>query len=383
MRTPLQRELLFVLVLLVSFSFVSCDSAGDSSPNPNLVDGVALSGSDRSDVAAVATHEDGEWFTAYSREGPNQVSEVVYSDGDGNRATIKFDNRGRPSTAVTGPYVLTFGNFNGSRADVALVDTRSGEIETFDQVDLGTDFSSLRLSKAEDEELSPAEAAEVGGYGLTAFFCAAAVVPAPDSPFTGALCAGSVLAQVATAAAEQAGWGDTAEWVGFGISVGSCAGEGGTGPSCAEAVVEAGDIALDEDENQIEENEEEVAQASGVARFGGVWGYPDPDRQDDWFVVEEEKAFDAFRNEDDSCYDVTIGDYVGFDGNVFRYERREDGKIFRFEYTRVSEEELRIRRLSDDFTLTLQLDSEENADTYLNNRCGGSSTSSSSTLIAR
>lgn len=377
-----RRFFWFVLLsLLLGSSLIlsGCDSGGSSSPDPELKNGVALSGSDQSDVAAVATHEEGEWLTAYSREDPNQVSEVVYGAGDGNRATIKLDGEGRPSIAVTGPYVLTFGNYNGNRADVALVDTRTGEIKTFDQVDLGADFESLNLSKSGAKNLSPEEATEAASYGATAFICSMAAIPAPDSPFTGAGCAASVLLQVGTEAAEQAGWGDTAQWVGFGVDVGECGAEHGFGPSCYEGLIDAAGIVLEEDEGQIDESEEDVAQASGVARFGGVWKRQDIGEA--WFVVEKEKVFDAFYNSNDDCYDLTIGDFVSVDGDIFTYKNRSAGTEVSLKYERQGESGLWVERLNDGSTWTMNYDSSQDTDNFLNNQCGSPSMVPASQLI--
>jgi hypothetical protein len=341
------------------------------------VDGVALSGSDQSDVSAVATHEDGEWLTAFSRNASGQLTEVVYGTGDGERITVKLDEQGRPTVGVAGPYVATIGNYEGSRADVALLDTGSGEITTYEDVDLGVDLSTSNFSKQSDD-LTPAEAFDAASVGVTAFVCTLAFIDI--SGFSAAACGASVLLQAGTRALQETAWGETAEWVGFGVDALECT---SNGVACVAAGIDLGQQILEEDETQIEENEEEIAQASGVARFGGVWGYPDPDRQNDWFVVEKGKAFDAIFDENNDCYDLSIGDYVSVDGNVFTYERREDGAQIELEYNRLSEEELRVRRLSDDLTFTFELNSGEDGDTYLSNRCEGASTSVLPKLIGR
>jgi len=377
--------LLLLLICGGGLILTGCDS-GTSQPDAKLIDGVALSGSENSDVAAVATHKDGEWLTAYSREDPSRVSEVVYGSGQGEQATVKLDDKGRPSIAVTGPYVLSFGNYNGNRADVALVDTRSGDIKTFDQIDLGVDFESLNLSTSAEsskpgksKDITPEQATEAAGYGATTFVCAAAAIPAPDSPFTGAACAGSVLFQVATEAASRAGWGETAQWVGFGIDVADCAGSHGV--DCVVSLIDVADIALDESETQISENEDDVAQASGVAQFGGKWSYRDINRG--WFVMNEDLSYDAIYDEDESCYIIVRLDFLKVDGDRFTYERRSDGSQIRAEFTFESEDVLTATRLNDGEEFKWNRDPSQNTDEFFDNECTSSSSGSAANHLSR
>lgn len=339
----------------------------------NLKNGVALSGSDSSDVAAVATHREGEWLAAYSRESPDRVSEVVYGTGGGDRATVKLDSVGRPSLAVTGPYVLIFGNYNGTRADVGLVNTESDTVKTFDQVDLGVDFGSLTLSESDSTEISPAQAAEAAGYGATAFVCALAAMPVPDSSVPGTACETSVLLQTVTGVAEQDGWEDTAELVGWGVGTGECADT--YGASCVEALADVSGTVLEENQAQIDENDQDVAKAYAVIRFGGTWAFRDVDR---WFIIEENLSYDISYDGLFGCYRIRNLEILEFEGDTFRYEVQGGGNSFRLEFDRVGPDVLAVTRLGTGEEFQWDRAPSQNLQTFLDNECDFSSTAPAS-----
>lgn len=378
------RCIFFILLLCVGgLTLSGCDSGGESSPDPELIDGAALAESEESvaigdaefDVAAVATHEDGDWLTAFSQDGSGRVTEAVYSTSDGERVTVRIDEQGRPTVGVAGSYVLGFGNYDGSRADVAVLNTDNGEITTYEDVDLGID-PTKNLAK-QSGELTPAEAFDAASVGITAFICTAAFID--PSGFSATACGASILLEVGTRALQQTEWGETAQWVGFGIDGVECADDYGL--SCLEAFIDAGSLVFEEDESQIEKNKEDVAQAAGVARFGGTWAYRDLNQG--WFVMEETRSYDAIYDSDESCYQIIILDFLEVDGNFFRYERRSDGFQIEAEFELEGEDVLTATRLNDGSEFTWDRDSSQDTQTFFDNECPASSVAPASRLLSQ
>ena len=383
----------FRRILRVPFLFLvagglvlgSCDSGG-LSPDRSLRNGVALSGSENPDVAAVATHRDGEWLAAYSRDSLDHVSEVVYGTREGDRVTIKLDSEGRPSMAVTGPSVVIFGNYNGTRADVGLVNTESDTVETSDQVDLGVNFGSLDQpgsdsSKSDSTEISPAQAVEVAGYGATAFVCALAEMPVPDSSVAGTACQSSVLLQAATGAAEQDDWKKSAELIGWGGGTAECADS--YGASCVEALAEVSGTVLEKSQAQIDENEQSVAQAYAVIRFEGTWEFRDPSR---WFVIEENLSYNIYYNDFGNCYYISSLEILEFEDDMFRYKIQEKEEPFWLKFSRVSPDVLAVTRLSDDEEkeeFTWDRAPSQDLQTFSDNECSSSSTARANTVLGQ
>lgn len=366
----LQRLSWFPLLFLVvgGLALGGCDSGGFA-PDQRLKNGVALSAPDSSDVAAVATHREGEWLAAHSRESQNRVSEVVYGTGEGDRATIKLDGEGRPSLAVTGPYVLAFGNYNGSRADVGLVNMENGETNTFDQIEVGVDFGALQRPESDSTGLTPAQATEAAGYGVTAFACALADVSAPDLPFTGSACNTSKLLQVATGATERADWEGSAELLGWGSDAPECT--NGYGASCLDALVNISGSELEEFQTAIDQNRQEVGQVYAVARFGGTWAYQDLDQS--WFIIEESSTYDVVYYDFGSCYYISRLSLLDFSGDTLKYEIQESGSIFRATFDRVSADVLRATRLGTGKELEWDRASSQDLQSFIDNECGSSS----------
>lgn len=364
LRSLFRLPLLFLVVGGVVLG--GCDSGG-LAPDLNLKNGVALSGSENTEVAAVATHREGEWLVAFSRADSTSVREVVYRAGDGNRTTIKLDPEGRPSLAVSGPHVLTFGNYNGNRADVGLIDTESGTVRTSDQVALGIDVSTLELPGTDSTDISPAQAMEKAGYGATVFSCSMAALSAPDSSSAGTSCQTSTLLQVATSATEQGDWEDSAKLLGFGIDSGVCANHGA---SCLTAIAEESDAVLEEGQALIDENQQSLAEVSGVVRFGGTWAYRDISQR--WFIVKQDFVYDVIFNDDiffGECYDINRLKPLDTDGNVFRYEEQESGNITRLSFERTSTDVLTATRLSDGTQIKWDRAPSQNLQNFLDNSC--------------
>ena len=363
----------------------SCDSGG-LSPDRSLRNGVALSGSENPDVAAVATHRDGEWLAAYSRDSLDHVSEVVYGTREGDRVTIKLDSEGRPSMAVTGPSVVIFGNYKGNRADVGLVNTESDTVETSDQVDLGVNFGSLDQpgsdsSKSDSTEISPAQAVEVAGYGATAFVCALAEMPVPDSSVAGTACQSSVLLQAATGATEQNDWEKSAELIGWGGGTAECADS--YGASCVEALAEVSGTVLEKSQAQIDENEQSVAQAYAVIRYGGTWAYRDRDQS--WFIIKENLSYDIFYYDLGNCYYVNNLELLGFKGDVFRYKVKGSGNTFWLEFSRVRPDVLAVTRLRNGEEEEFEWDRapSQELQAFFDNECSSSSTARANTVVGQ
>jgi len=353
-----------ILLLFILGIVIGCDSGGSSEPEPELINGVALSGNDQSDVAAVATHQEGEWLVAFSREDPSQVSDVVYGTGDGTQVTVTLDERGRPERGVIGPYIFAFGNYDGNRADVALLNTNTGEIDRYSKISLGPDLEGLGVSNK--SALSPAQAFTAAGAGISAFTCTLAVIDISGFSLGG--CAVGLLLTAAGEALEETRWGETAQWVGFGVDAVECAGDYGI--SCASALVDLGQIVFDEDETQVEENEDEFAQAAGVARFGGIWRYRNISQG--WFVMEEERSLDAIYDSQAGCYRLIILNFLGIDDDVFRYERLEDGFEIEAEFELLEEDVLTATRLNDGANFFWDRDPSQDPRSFIENECQSS-----------
>ena len=331
------------------------------------------------DIAVASETEDQAVSAAFTED--EKVDYATYIDDEQRAATVFFGEDGLPRRLVDGEKVIVFENYGGGTFDAGVV-TSEGDVKVVRDVnspDRIEDLKSAAANSKGSKDLEPSEAAESASIAVDAGACAAAAVATKASfglavPAAVSACGSFFLNSAAAITGSESvdtaasGWSLT--WCSAGDKV-----------SCASEALSAMGDNLEESKSTIDEREEEIAEGTGVLRFAGVWSYPD--REDDWFVVEKEKAFDAFLDEDNNCYDVAIGDFVSVDSNVFTYERREDGVQIELEYNRLSEEELRVRRLSDDLTLTMELNSEGDSDTYLNNRCGGSSTSASSKLIGR
>ena len=363
------------LLLLV---FGSCDSSGIS-PDERLNDGVALSGPDNTDVVAVATHRSGEWLAAYSRDSSDRVREVVYGSAEGDRATVILDSNGRPFLAVTGPYVLAFGNYNGNRTDVGLVNIQSGNIKMFAQVDFGVDFGSRMLSGSDSTDVSPVQAAEVSAHGIIAFTCSIASMPVSGVAFAGAACESSTLLDVLSAVTEQDGWDDTAELVGWGGNTLDCTGN--YGDACTEILIDVSGTVLQEAQAQIDNNNQHVGQASGVVRFGGAWAYRDIDQA--YFIIKEKSSYDITYNNFGECYYVSKLTLTGFDGDIFSYRVRENGNTFQLEFDRISEGLLTATRLGDGKEFKWDWAPSETLQAFLEDECGSSSAARTSATLSQ
>lgn len=375
-----QRSIWFPLLFFVMSGVIlaGCDSEG-LAPDRILKNGVALSGAKNATVAVVATHREGEWLAGYSRDSSESVVEVVYSTADGNRATVKLDGEGRPFLAVTGPYVLAFGNYDGARADVSLVNGENGKIKTFDQVDLGTDFGSAKLSRSDSLALSPAQAAETAGRAVAAVLCSMTAMPARDSPFAEQACQTSALLQVATGATEQADWEETAELVGWGSATVECGGDYGT--SCLEALIDASGTVLEKAQAQIDENEPEVAQASAVVRFGGTWAYQDFDQS--FFVIVKDLSYDISYSNFGNCYFINRLELLGLSGNIFRYKVRSNENIIKLRFDRVGADLLAVTRISDGKEFAWVPATSPDLQAFLDTECGSSSSAPATTTVSR
>lgn len=358
------RLLLFAVGVLI---LAGCDSGG-LAPDRVLKRGVAVSGAE-DEVAAVATHREGEWLAAYSREGSEYVSEVVYSTADGDRAFVKLDGEGRPLLAVAGPHVLAFGRYDGPRADVGLVNTESGRIETFDQVDLRTDFGSNEPAGSDSTANSPAQATETAGHGIAALVCSMAAISALDSPLLEDACQKSALLQVATGATEQTDWEETTELIGWGSKINECGDN--YGPSCLEALIGASGTVVEETQAQIDDSEQEVAQASVVVRFGGTWSYQDLDQS--FFVIEEDLSYDISYSNFGDCYFINRLEPLGLNKNQFRYRVDSGEDIVTLKFDRVGAEVLTVTRLSDGKKFEWVLSTAQDLQTFLDDECGSSS----------
>jgi hypothetical protein len=370
------RPLAYLLVVLLGATLVGCDVLGledddEEIPefsilDPELVD--ALQDSEF-DVAAAAPRDD--QVLAASLGDGDDLDRVVYIDEDQNAATVFVGDDGLPERAVIDDNVLVFSNYTEDTFDIAAI-TPNGETYIERELEL-PDVATELLEDLEGTGSAALSAKSVSWANVTrgaslvmdTALCGGAIAAAKPTfgatvPMAISSCGSALLTTAAAVSdsepvkAAAAGWNFS--WC-----------KAGEASACVSEVLDLSAEAIEGSENTIDEREEEVAQTTGALRFAGVWGYPD--RDGDWFVVEEDKAFDAFYDSEDDCYSVTIGDYVSVDGNVFTYERREDGEQIDLEYERLEEDELRVERLDPPLELIMSLAPTEDPEDFLDNRC--------------
>jgi hypothetical protein len=371
------RPLAYLLVVLLGATLVGCDVLGledddEEIPEFSILDPESVDALQDSefDVAAAAPRDD--QVLAASLGDGGDLDRVVYIDEDQNAATVFVGDDGLPERAVIDDNVLVFSNYTEDTFDIAAI-TPDGETYIERELEL-PDVATELLEDLEGTGSAALSAKSVSWATVTrgaslvmdTALCGGAIAAAKPTfgatvPMAISSC-GSAALTIAAAVSDS----EPVKGVAAGWNLSWCQGAGDP-LACVNVVLDLSAEAIEESENTIDEREEEVAQTTGALRFAGVWGYPD--RDGDWFVVEEDKAFDAFYDSADDCYSVTIGDYVSVDGNVFTYERREDGEQIDLEYERLEEDELRVERLDPPLELIMSLAPTEDPEDFLDNRC--------------
>lgn len=354
----------------------ACDSGG-LAPDKALENGVAVSGTDNADVAAVATHRGGEWLVIRNGEPLEYPREAVYSTADGDRVTVRLDDDGEPVLAVADPYVLTFGKYEGTRVDVGLVNTATGTIETFDQIQPDLDVTMTEPSISDSVAAAPIPALETAGRGVAAVVCSIAAIPGLESPVTEDACNSSALLQVVTGATGRADWNQTEELLGWGPDTDECGGD--FGPSCRDVLTEASERVVEDAQARIDENDREVARASAVVRFGGTWAYQDVDQS--YFIIEKDLSYDISYSNFGSCYFIKRLELIGSDGNVFRYQTLSNENVLRLQFDRLSADQLTVTRLSDGREFEWESAPAQDLKSFLDGECGSSSTARATEIV--
>ena len=355
----------FALLVIVS----GCGIFGsDKEDDPDLYDGLAVSTTDDPLMPVIATHESGEFLGAMVDPETGDLTNIVYHTDEGS-LLVTVDEFGRPSKVTDGEYIYLMGNYRNGLVDVARIDP-DGSIVTEEGVQLDENFEpnesvNKKLQVQFDLDLTTGDLITGAGIAVGTFACAKATI---FSAGLAALpCFGALVGVTAALTSESyPELSETSGYIGYGLGFSGC----GTGSpeSCVGLLIQLGGDIHSNGNSVFSNNEQEVASASGVIRFGGVWQYPD--RPDDWFVVEKERVFDAFYNNNNNCYEVNIGEFVSVDGNVFTYQVPPDNFRIDLVYTRLNEDELHVERIDPPLELTMSRSTTQNPEYFITNRCG-------------
>ena len=370
-RTMTLRPFVYLLALLLGSTLVGCDIVGlGDDDEPDLIKGMAAAETGDNEVPFVATHRDGEYMVLLSEPDSDRITGVTYSIVDGESLTLHLDEDGLPRKATDGEYIYLMENYRESVVDVVRIDP-DGSIEVERDAELDTEFYNFAETfsdKAEARVLSDISLGQgiaLGGIALGTFGCVKATIwtlGAAGVPCGKALASATTAVAAGMAADEVA---KTSSWIGYQLGIPGCV--MGDPEACLGTLVQfSGDI-VKIAEDRFDEREEEIAQATSALRFAGVWDYRTID--DGFFVIEDDRAYDAITQPGDTCYSINIVDFVSVDGNVFTWEYPDSGATLEAELELVSEDVLTATRLADGATFTWDRAVDQDTDRFFNNAC--------------
>ncbi|MBP3194033.1 hypothetical protein, partial [Natronogracilivirga saccharolytica] len=351
----MKKTALVWLALLVIVS--GCGIFGsDKEDEEQWENGYALIETNDEAFPIIIGHESGMNFAmGYSGD---EIDKVVVWEKDREEDVLVFymDAKGLPEKVIADGYIFLFENYDFSEnvVDMAMI-SPDGEIST----ERAVPIPEMILEKSFGGTI-----ARLVSIGMDVGVCAVGIKTAKLGVGLALLpsCGSAVLSGIAMVTDSDAFRTASAAWstavCHTGLSLADCTG------ITLEVVARGFDSA----EERKEEGQSEIASASGVIRFGGVWQYPD--RPDDWFVVEKERVYDALYNNNQNCYVVTIGEFVGVDGNVFTYQVPPDNFRIDLVYTRLNEDELHVERIDPPLELTMSRSTTQNPEYFITNRCG-------------